>query len=123
MRRLDGSQTETGRYVDGRFAPGNPGGPGRPCRDTERACLAAMAEAYPPETWKQIVETAVLHGGQGDRYAREWLASYLVGRSEGTAATLNVLVVDDLRRRSRATGYGPSAVTHRLRWNDKEPRS
>jgi hypothetical protein len=41
------------------------------------------------------VETAVRDAGQGDRYAREWLSSYLMGRPEGTASTLHELAVDE----------------------------
>jgi len=96
MYRLDGDKTETGRAQGGRFAPGNPGGPGRPRRETERAYVAIMAEACPPETWRAIVESAVRDAGQGDRYAREWLASYLMGRPSGDAVTLHQLAVNEL---------------------------
>ncbi len=96
VTRLDGQKTATGRAQDGRFARGNAGGPGRPRRETERSYLAAMAEAVPLETWKQIVESAVQAAGQGDRYAREFLASYLMGRPEGAASTLHELAVEEL---------------------------
>jgi len=92
---LDGEKTESGRAKGGRFAPGNPGGPGRPRRETERQYLAALQEACPPETWKAIVETAVRDAGQGDRYAREWLSAYVMGRAEGTASTLHELAVEE----------------------------
>ncbi len=91
---LDG--TETGRAKGGRFAPGNPGGPGRPRRETERDYIRALAEAVSVDTWKAIVETAVRDAGQGDRYAREWLSSYLMGRPEGVASTLHELAVEEL---------------------------
>jgi hypothetical protein len=90
---LDGEIT--GRAKGGRFAPGNPGGPGRPRRETERDYLRVMTEAVPLETWKAIVESAVRDAGQGDRAAREWLASYLMGRPEGTASTLHELAVEE----------------------------
>ena len=96
MNRLDGEKTGNDRAQGGRFAPGNPGGPGRPRRETERDYLRVMTEAVPLETWKAIVESAVRDAGQGDRAAREWLASYLMGRPEGAASTLHELAVDDL---------------------------
>ena len=95
MNRLDGTKTDNERDKGGRFTPGNAGGPGRPRRATERDYLRAMAEACPPETWRQIVEQAVQHAGQGDRYAREWLSAYLVGRPESTATTLHTLAVEE----------------------------
>ena len=94
--RLDGEETDNGRDRGGRFAPGNAGGPGRPRRATERAYLDALTEACPPETWKLIVESAVMNAGRGDRYAREWLSSYLMGRPTGEATTLHNLAVEEL---------------------------
>ncbi len=96
MNRLDGEKTGNDRAKGGRFAPGNPGGPGRPRRETERDYLRVMTEAVPLEMWRQIVEKTVIAAGQGDRYAREWLSSHLMGRPEGAAATLHELAVDEL---------------------------
>ncbi len=48
------------------------------------------------EAWEAIVESAVRDAGQGDRYAREWLASYLMNQPEGAATTLHMLAVDEL---------------------------
>ncbi len=90
---LDGQESD--RDASGKFVKGHPGGPGRPRRDTERQYLAALQEACPPETWKAIVETAVRDAGQGDRYAREWLSAYVMGRAEGTASTLHELAVEE----------------------------
>lgn len=93
MRRIDG--TKTGRDDAGRFAPGNPGGPGRPRRQTERVYLATIAEACPPETWREIVAKTVTDAKAGDAAARNWLASYLVGKPEGAATTLHTLAVEE----------------------------
>jgi hypothetical protein len=83
-----------GRTASGQFAHGNPGGPGRPRRATERAYLAALSDACPPETWRAIVERAVADAMAGDAKAREWLAHYLVGKPDSVAATLHALAVD-----------------------------
>jgi len=92
MHRLDGGKTD--RDVVGRFIPGNPGGPGRPRRDTERAYLAAISEACSPETWREIVARAVADAKAGDAAARAWLAGYLVGRPATVAVTLHALAVE-----------------------------
>lgn len=67
------------RSGDGRFAPGNPGGPGRPRRAVEADYLKALAEACPPETFLEICQRAVDQARDGEPRARAWLADYLVG--------------------------------------------
>jgi len=67
------------RNGNGTFALGNPGGPGRPPRPTERSYLVALAAAVPLEVWGQIVDRAVADALAGDAKAREWLAKYLLG--------------------------------------------
>jgi hypothetical protein len=69
----------SGRDAGGKFAPGNPGGPGRPRRAVEREYLAQLAEACPPETWRQVCQRAVDDARAGDAKARDWLAKYLLG--------------------------------------------
>jgi hypothetical protein len=64
-------------------------------RATGRTYLAALAEACPPETWRDVVTRAVEDAKQGDRNAREWLASYLVGKPDSAATTLHQLAVED----------------------------
>ena len=68
-----------GHNTKGRFAPGNPGGPGRPRRAVERDYLAALSEAVTLADWRDIVKAAVLAAKQGDSKARDWLARYLLG--------------------------------------------
>ncbi len=93
MNRLDGRKTD--RDTVGRFANGNPGGPGRPRRDTERTYIAALSEACPPDTWREIVARAVADAKAGDATARAWLGGYLVGRPGADAITLHALAVED----------------------------
>lgn len=84
------------RNNSGRFQPGNVGGPGRPRRETERAYLAIIAEACPPEAWREIVQRAVKQATVlGDPVARAWLANYLVGKPAHEAATLHTLAVEE----------------------------
>jgi hypothetical protein len=67
------------RNKDGTFATGNPGGPGRSRRATERDYLRALSEACPPETWEKICKKAVEAAETGDPKARDWLARHLLG--------------------------------------------
>jgi hypothetical protein len=80
MSRLDCVNANgTGRNGHGRFAPGNPGGPGRPRRVAERDYLRTLSEACPPETWRAICRRAVEDALAGDGKARDWLSRYLLG--------------------------------------------
>lgn len=86
---------DNGRTSDGQFAEGNPGGPGRPRRATERVYLAALSDACPPDTWREIVAQAVTDAKAGDAKARSWLASYLIGSPPGGTVTLHGLAVEE----------------------------
>lgn len=83
-----------GREASGQFANGNAGGPGRPRRAIERDYLAALSDACPPDTWRQIVTRAVDDAKAGDPKAREWLTRYLLGNA---AMSLAGLAAKELR--------------------------
>jgi hypothetical protein len=68
-----------GRDLSGRFAQGNPGGPGRPRRTTERSYLAAVADTVTLEDWTAIVQKAKQDALAGDATARAWLGKLLLG--------------------------------------------
>lgn len=91
--RFDGKKT--GRTNDGRFAPGNAGGPGRPRRATEEAYLLATLNACPLEAWEEIVTAAVEAAKAGDWKAREWLAGYLLGEAKAPSPTPTAALVSD----------------------------
>ncbi len=57
-----GGRTPVTHTANGKWTPGNPGGPGRPRRAIERDYLVAISEACPPETWRQIVARAGVVG-------------------------------------------------------------
>lgn len=86
----------TTRADGGRFAIGNPGGPGRMKRTTEAAYLGTMMEVVSLDTWKKIVTAAVEAAQAGDHKAREWIGRYLVGEPATTAPTPLQVVVGDL---------------------------
>ena len=58
------------RKPNGQFAEGNPGGPGRPPRDTERDYLATLAEVVDPDAWREICKRALADAKDGDATAR-----------------------------------------------------
>ena len=62
----------------GRWAKGNPGGPGRPRRMVEVDYIALTADIAGPH-WGRVVQAAVELAVSGDARAREWLARYLLG--------------------------------------------
>ncbi len=66
------------RDQQGRFAPGNTGGPARPRRRTEADYLAALSDQVPLDAWSPIVGRAVGDAIAGDAKAREWLPKYLL---------------------------------------------
>lgn len=61
----------------GRFAVGNPGGPGRPPREREREYLQSLQEVCSMDAWRQIAMRAVSDAMEGDAKARDWLSRYL----------------------------------------------
>jgi hypothetical protein len=67
------------RDSNGRFAPGNSGGPGRPKRATEAEYYAAFIEGVSLEDWREVVARAVTDAKAGDPKARAWLSKHLIG--------------------------------------------
>lgn len=92
----------TTRTASGRFAIGNPGGPGRMKRTTEGAYLASMMKVVSMDVWENIVTAAVEGAKSGDHKAREWIGRYLVGEPATTAPTPLQVVVDTLLARDPA---------------------
>jgi hypothetical protein len=68
-----------GRTDNGQFAPGNPGGPGRPRRAIEREYLATLGDAVSLDDWRDVVARAVADAKAGDSAARLWLTKHLIG--------------------------------------------
>src|SRR5262245_44981111 len=79
MNRLNCTLNREARNGRGQFAPGNPGGPGRPRRVAESDYLRALTEECPPEMWQMICRRAVAEALAGDAKARDWIGRYLLG--------------------------------------------
>lgn len=69
----------TERTPEGRFAQGNPGGPGRPRRTVERDYIATLSEAVTLDAWRSVIEAAIAQARNGDDKARAWLSKYCLG--------------------------------------------
>ena len=67
------------RHGNGRFAAGNPGGPGRPTRRIELEYLATLSDSVTLADWSEIVTRAVQDAREGDAAARNWLSKHLLG--------------------------------------------
>lgn len=70
-----------GRNDNGRFASGNPGGPGRPRRAIELDYLAALGNAVTLPAWQRIVARALADAEAGDPRARDWITKHVIGDS------------------------------------------
>lgn len=70
------------RDGNGKFAKGNPGGPGRPPKEREVKFYDITLSAVSLDDWKLIVKKAVDQAKRGDGVARKWLADYLIGEPE-----------------------------------------
>ncbi len=67
------------RDENGRFTPGNSGGPGRPRRTVEHDYLAVLGDTVSLEDWRKVVARAVADAKSGDARARDWVTKYLIG--------------------------------------------
>jgi hypothetical protein len=83
-----------GRSDNGRFARGNPGGPGRPRRAIESEYLATLGDAVSLADWREVVARAVADAKAGDSAARVWLTKHLLG--EKPPALLNLAAGEQL---------------------------
>jgi len=63
-----------------KFEKGNPGGPGRPPRESEAAYLKTMLDGCTQADWDAITKRAVKDAKIGSWRAREWLSNYLLGK-------------------------------------------
>jgi hypothetical protein len=85
---------KSNRDSSGKFSIGNPGGPGRPPRATERDYLVALSESCSTDDWQEIVTRAVDDAKSGDAKARAWLAGYLVGEPGSRGELLHTIAVE-----------------------------
>ena len=80
MRRPKANGRNGGRNAAGRFAPGNPGGPGNPYARRVAALRAALLDAVSEEDLRALARSLVEKARGGDVAAAKLLLSYAVGR-------------------------------------------
>jgi hypothetical protein len=79
--RINGEETVPERGKDGRFVPGNSGGPGRPPRETERGDLDLFRSCISDKDKKELIRAALKHGKSPRGYLdRKLLLAYLLGQ-------------------------------------------
>jgi hypothetical protein len=83
---------------NGKFAKGNPGGPGRPKKEREQKFYEITLTAVTFDDWKAIVCKAKDQAKRGDAVARKWLSDYLIGppvqRSEHTGKDGGAIIIN-----------------------------
>ena len=67
------------RTERGRFAAGNPGGPGRPRKETEQGYADAMRDAITPADLCDVLKSMVRRAKGGDVAATKLVLNYTVG--------------------------------------------
>lgn len=72
-------RTEKGQFVKG--SSGNPGG-GPKGRGNY---LKRMTEVVSADDWEAITKKAVAQAKKGDKWARDWLSAYLIGKPSTVA--------------------------------------
>jgi len=77
--RINGKKTMPERDENGKFAPGNKGGPGRPTKSKEEKFYRTTLSAVSLRDWREIVKKAVEQAKRGNPAARKWLSDYLLG--------------------------------------------
>jgi len=96
----------------GRFTKGGTPGPGRPKRAVEVAFHDILVESVTEDLWRGIVRVAIKDALKGDKFAREFIANYTIGKApqilELRAADATLLA--DLLKRFEARGMSASDV-------------
>lgn len=90
MTRTNNAANTDGRDAAGRFARGNPGGPGRPRRAVESDYMRALTDRVTPDVWASIVDAVVDAARGGDVRAATWVARYVLGAAPPTLFALAV---------------------------------
>src|SRR4051794_25337929 len=107
----DNSDTASGRDKGGRFAAGNPGGPGNPFARRTAAARKAIAGAVTPEQLAAIAAVMVKKALEGDVAAAKLVFGYAAGKP-GAAADPDTLDAHELatRRGNVASAEGMKAL-------------
>ena len=67
------------RDEKGRFAKGNPGGPGRPTRETEQYFIELFRDCVSDDDFRAVVDALVRAAKRGNTSAAKMILDYLMG--------------------------------------------
>ena len=68
------------RLANGKFAPGNKANKRALPAEVELEYRKIIMRQCTPDQWAQICDKAIEQARGGDRYARDWLTNYLIGK-------------------------------------------
>ena len=71
-----------GRGEDGRFLPGNPGGPGNPYPRQVAALRNSILQAVTPKDIEEIIKAQIAEAKQGDTVAAKFVLERVLGRPQ-----------------------------------------
>jgi hypothetical protein len=71
-----------GRGEDGRFLPGNPGGPGNPYPRQVAALRNSILQAVTPKDIEEIIKAQIAQAKQGDTVAAKFVLERVLGRPQ-----------------------------------------
>ena len=71
-----------GRGEDGRFLPGNPGGPGNPYPRQVAALRNSILQAVTPKDIEEIIKAQIAQAKQGDTVAAKFILERVLGRPQ-----------------------------------------
>lgn len=109
-----------GRGAGGKFAAGNPGGPGRPARVIEVDYIRRLSAAVTPDKWQKIIAKVVTLAENGERWAVEFIAARVMGQ----ATLTDVAIRDELQVTSddEVAALARNETTPALlQWNESTP--
>jgi len=92
------------RDENGKFAPGNKGGPGRPTKSKEEKFYQATLSRVSLRDWREIIDKAKEQAKRGNPTARKWLSDYLMGPPQ--------------QRLDVTSGGGPLRIS--VKWDEYE---
>ena len=110
--------TKPQQDAKGRFAHGNKLSKGRPPAATQRERLEALLSVCGEADWRAVCVMAVKQARRGDRYARQWLAAYLLPAAGAAGLTENSHIEIELYSGYANGGYkrAVAAIAARPGW-------
>jgi hypothetical protein len=79
MKRSPSTNGDNGRGPNGRFAKGNPGGPGNPLGGKVAALRATLVDAVTPDDIREVVAALLVQAKEGEIAAVRELFQRLLG--------------------------------------------